>query len=290
VAAPLGLLGLIAWGLSARWVAGAAACFLAGLGLIAWGPDGSERAVSGVVFGTSGAITLVSLTAMAVTQPCLGGAGRRQRDGRFLAQWWLLEVAGYGVLSPWPAVRRILGIVVVGTLMVGSRAGLTARTSGCRWLIRGVAAFAVALGLLFQAIDIDNAAAERDAVTLVTAWVRERDPSGPIWFVGHLGMQFYGERAGWRPVVPDESWLSAGSWLVVPERNFGQQRIIVPPEAVPAAEFAILSRWPLCTIPWYHGTNKALDKQRGPILTLAVYRITADCIPRTPEDGGQLLP
>jgi hypothetical protein len=149
-----------------------------------------------------------------------------------------------------------------------------------------VAAFGIALGLLFQAIDIDNAAAERDAVDVASSWVRARDRSASIWFVSHLGLQFYGERAGWISVIPDQSRLLAGSWLVIPERNFGRQQIELPSQAILETRLAIPSRWPLSTIPWYYGTNKSLNRQRGPILTLALYRIQGDCTPQT--DKGEL--
>jgi hypothetical protein len=193
-----------------------------------------------------------------------------------------VEVAGYFLLTPWAAARRVLGISVIGTLLAGRQAVRTCRTPGRQRLVRAVGALGVALGLLFQAIDINNAAAERDAVNVITEWVRDRDPAGTIWFLGHWGLQHYGERAGWRPVVPDESRLTAGSWLVVPERAFGHQNIDIPPQAVPAVTVTITSRWPLSTIPWYHGSNKALNRQSGPILTLTVYHINSDCIPCTP--------
>src|SRR5262249_45558572 len=98
------------------------------------------------------------------------------------------------------------------------------------------------------------------------------------------------ERAGWQPVIPDQSRLVAGSWLVIPRRNFGQPRIELPAEAKREAELSIPSRWPLSTIPWYHGTKMVLHQQHGPILTIDLYRITDDCTPRTPSDGGQLRP
>jgi hypothetical protein len=292
VAAPVGLLGLTAWGVRARWAALAAALYVAGLAVIAWGPEWDRQRLSNntIVFGSFGVLTgLVLLGTAAALLGSRGPESERPAD-RFLALWWLVELAGFFVLTPWPAARRVLGLVVVGTLLLGRWAARTGCTPDRARLVRSVAAFGVALGLLFHAIDVDNAAAERDAVALVNAWVRERDPVGQVWFVSHWGLKFYGERAGWQPVIPDRSRLPAGSWLVVPGRESGHPRIDIPDAAVHEGTVAITSRWLLSTIPWYYGTNKPLNRQAHPILEVAIYHIAADCTPRTPQRGGQELP
>jgi hypothetical protein len=284
VGAPLGLLAGVAWRVPGRWVVGAGVAYVAGLALLAAlpGSDYSPESIRSLVFGASGIMTAVLLAMTAMRLLVRGSL----EDGQFLAGWWLVEVTGSFVLSPWPAARRVLGTVVVGTIVSGHLARRTCRTPSRRRLVRGVALAGAVLGLLVQAIDIDNATAERDAVEQVADWLGANDPTAPIWFVGHWGLQFYAERAGWRSVNPDHSQLSAGSWLVIPTREVGCQRIDLPPQAVHVRRFDRPSRWPLSTIPWYHGTNTALRTQMGPILSLDLHWILADCVPRTPADGG----
>ncbi len=287
----VGLLGLVAWRVPARWVAVAAAAVIAGWLALADGPQPSgDEALRAVVFGVPGAATLALLAATAVVFARRPHAGRARRDDLFLAAWWLIEVAGAFAVSPWPAARRVVVPVVVGTLLVGRLAAVTAHAPARCRLVYAVAGFGIALGLFVQAIDIDDAAAERDGAERVTQWVRAIDGSGPIYYVGHLGLQFYAERAGWRPVDPDHTRLPAGSWLVIPARNYGDQRIELPAEAAHAARIDIESRWRLATIPWLHGTNSPVRRQIGPILSLDVYRVTANCVPRTPADGGMAGP
>jgi hypothetical protein len=291
VGAPLGLLALAAWGAPTRWITGVGALYIVGLGLFALvpGEQDSVWSITHLVFGLSGLITAVSVAAIAawfLMRRCGGG----RWGSHFLAGWWLLEVAGAFVLSPWPAARRVLGTVVVGTLLSGALASHTCRTPGRQRLVRGVVLFGVALGLLMQAVDCDDAAAEQEAVEQVAAWAGARDPGAVVWFVGHWGVQFYAERAGWRPVDPDRSLLRSESWLVVPARDSGGQRIDLPPQAVYVWRFDRRSHWPVSTIPWYHGTNTVFHRLEGPVLSLDVYRITADCVPKTAAGGGQLGP
>jgi 4-amino-4-deoxy-L-arabinose transferase-like glycosyltransferase len=280
VAAPLALLGLSTLKSGGRWVTGAAAAYVFGTAMLAWGsPDGSAMP-PGVVFGPAGIMTLVLLSMAAWRGLWCSDASR---DRRFLALWWLVEVLAYFVLTPWPAARRVLGIVVVGTLLLGSAAERACDMRKRRYLVWAVALSGVTMGLLIQAIDIDHAAVERDAVAAVTAQIRASDSEATIWFLGHLGLQFYGERVGWQPVLPDESRLTVGSWLVVPERDYGQLAVTIPFEAIWQAQVSIPSRWPLSTMPWYHGTSKPFNRARESMVTLSVFQISADCVMRSIE-------
>src|SRR5206468_3117705 len=151
---------------------------------------------------------LVTLGLLAVTVALFGlrhGRSRVRRDDLFLAAWWLSELAGAFVVAPWAAARRVLGPPVVGIPLRGRVAARTVRRPARRRLVGAVAGFSVILGLVVQAIDVDNAGAERDGVERATAWVRDVDPVGPIFFVGHWGLHFYAERAGWLPVDPDHT-------------------------------------------------------------------------------------
>src|SRR5207253_3104362 len=125
--------------------------------------------------------------------------------------WLGLEAAGAVALTPFPAVRRVLGVLVVATLLVGRLASHTYRRPR---LVYGLTAGGVGLGLLFYAGDLRDAVAQKQAVAAAVP------PAGStVWFIGHWSFQYYAERAGMRPVVPDESRLRAGDWLIGPDER-----------------------------------------------------------------------
>src|SRR5262249_30822710 len=81
------------------------------------------------------------------------GRWRTHRAGLFLVLWLGLELGAHFALTPFPAVRRVMGIAVVGTLVAGHLASRTARTPARRQLVWGIAAFSALLGLGFAALD-----------------------------------------------------------------------------------------------------------------------------------------
>jgi hypothetical protein len=285
VGAPLGLLGLAALRVSSRWAAAAGLAYASGFGMMAGAATstGSERLLEPILFDLTGfgTVVVLLLSAVALVERC--GSGRGRADNLVLVGWWFIELAGSLLLSPWPAARRVIGIVVVGTILAGRLARYTCRSPARRRLIRGIALFGIILGLLVQAVDIDTASADRESVDRMAEWVRSEDSDAAVWFTGHWGLQYYAERAGWRPVEPDRSLLMAGDWLVLPERDAGRQRIELPPQAAFVRRIDRPSRWPISTIPWFAGSNVAFRRQTGPVLSLEVYRMTAKCVPRTPK-------
>jgi hypothetical protein len=232
--------------------------------------------IGGLAFGTMAFVSIRS----------------RDRQGRLLAAWWLLELSGYFALSPWPAVRRVIGLCVVGALVLASRIRPTPNAESRR-RVRYAAALSVSLGVMFQIIDTSDAVAERAAVEDTARLFQAADPVAEVWYTGHLGVQFYAERAGWRPVVPGESRLPAGGWLVLPDRDYGRQAIELPDAAREEFTKDVSTLWPLRTIPAYYGGNRAIERSTGPVLRLRAYRLAAPAIPRRAltrhEAVGQLL-
>ena len=91
---------------------------------------------------------------------------------RFLLIWLILEFGGYFALSPFPAARRVAGIVLAFTLMAGRVAHLrgVSRRAGSI-----LAACGVGLAMLFFVADFLDARAN---VTAVERLVQTADPSG----------------------------------------------------------------------------------------------------------------
>jgi hypothetical protein len=255
-----------------------------GLTVLAYGAAPTrDDVVRAVTFGVPGAVTLGLLGGTAILFIRRARAGR-QRDELFLAVWWLIELAAAVVVSPWPAARRVIGLIVVGTILLGRCAGSTAGRPARRPLVVAVVVFGITIGLVVEAIDIDGALAAPDAIDRTVAVMTEVGPFEPTYYVGHWGLQFYAERAGWRAIDPDRTRITAGSWIVVPTGDYARQRIDIPEAATFVDHVDVSSRWPLATIPWLHGTNAPLRRQVGPILSLDVYRASDDCVP--PSQGG----
>jgi hypothetical protein len=194
--------------------------------------------------------------------------------------WLLLEVAGYFVLSPFAAARRVLGIVVVATILAGRLASRTRLQPERRALVYGVTTAGVCLGLAFFIVDCNEALIEQKAVESAAAWIRERAPDARIWFAGHWGFQYYAEQAGMLPLLPTDERPRPGEWVVVPDARVTQQ----PWRAgVDRGEVMTVLRWDdalgLRTVPCYYGGNSALEHHEGPRLCVTILRIKPDAVP-----------
>jgi len=269
VGAPVAMLGLAAQGVSLRRLFTVAGVIVIGFTIVAIVPRplDSSPTPTAVVFGLLG-VGVLAVVAASVLR--LRRSPIDARDDRFVIGWLGLEIAGYFVLTPWPAVRRVIGCLVVLTLLVARGAVIRSRAA-----MLFAAACGVCLALAFEMIDIENGGIERDAVAAIDAQIRDANYGGTVWFLGHRGWQFYAERAGWRPVDPGFTVVRSGDWLVVPDAEFGGARVTIPPSADPVGEIQFWSRLPLGTIPYYYGTNAAVRKREGPFMTVALYQMTA---------------
>jgi hypothetical protein len=313
VAAVGGLLGLAAVGLP-RWVI-AAAGTLVGLGyaLVACVPGRLEPeglrppslggfGLTELIFGSFG--LLVGATALAsawrLCRPSRGRGPkgeavlflRGSRRSWFLILWLGLEVAGYFALTPFPAARRVMGVVVVATLLVGRLAALTCRSRPRRRLVWGVAAAGIVLGLAFYGIDLREALVEKEAAEAAARWVRREDPGARIWFTGSWGFQYYAGRAGmsrlilpygpkWGPIAwPEESHLRRGEWLVLPDAHNLQQPLYGKKgDMEQATVLEIDDPLPLRMVSCFYGGAAPLQRKEGPRFSVTVYRVREDFIP-----------
>jgi hypothetical protein len=199
----------------------------------------------------------------------------------FLFLWFLGEVAAYFVLTPFPAVRRVMGLMMVGTLLVGRLASRTCTSGERRALVWGVTTAGVVLGFGFYGVDMLDACASKELAEASAAYVRQREPEARIWYVGHWGFQYYAERAGMIPVVPagsatPASRLETGDWLVVPEPRLNQQTIfidLVRTEGV--IDLVVRDGVPLRTVQCFYGGFAPLEHHDGPRARVTIYRVVA---------------
>jgi hypothetical protein len=281
VAPATALLGLVALRVKGRWVRVLGIGIALGYALLA------VARVDLPVFLAYGALAIGAMVAVAIRlcRPRAGDvvpSGGPDRDDAFLVLWLLLEAAGALVLSPFSAARRAMGLVVVGTIMAGRLASRTSLEGPRATRVRGVVAAGIALGFVFFAVDLRDARAVRQAAEEAARLARANGPGGTVWYVGRWGFRYYAERAGMRPLVPDETRLRPGDSLVIADRRIIQPSLVLDPEATePVGEVAVGDRLPYRTQPSFYYGRTPLQHADGPRITAQVYRVTADWMPRT---------
>lgn len=276
--AALPLLGLAALGVPVAGVLGLGAALLAGHLLLLLGP------FEDALYLASGGGALATLVAVAVAlllrRGPPGGGWRglgEHRTELLLVGWLLVEVFVYFSITPFPALRRLLPFAVPATLLLGRAAGLAA---GRRRLARvPILALQVALGLLYWAVDLAEARAQRDAARAAFHAIRSREAGGDIWFVGHWGFQHYAEALGMRPLVPDYSRVRRGDWLVVPSR-IDQQEAVVDPAAFARVEETVAPGAPprFTSLGLYSGTAP-LAHASEPRMHTRIFRARRPTVP-----------
>jgi hypothetical protein len=144
------------------------------------------------------------------------GLSPRARDNLFLAGWVLIEGAGYFLLSPFPAMRRVMGLVVVITVVCG-RAAAGRSERGRTPFVLGAVAANVVLGFGYYGLDCVSCFATVAAVERSVALVRVESPGARMWHDGMWGFQFHADRAGAQRVAVGRSELAAGDYLITPD-------------------------------------------------------------------------
>jgi hypothetical protein len=280
------MLNLAALGARARAVA--AIGFLAGLSVLlvaeappSWvQPDKLEW-----LYGVWGFLAIASFAVIVYrVWPWQQTNHKRDQAAAFLLWWLLLEIVAYFCLSPFPAARRLPGIMVVTTILCGHAAGLAAWDTARVKVFRAIALAEIALGLLYFVVDYREARAQMEAIDRAVSSVRSEDRYAPIWYVGHWGFQFYAEKAGLKPIVPGSSVLRAGDWIVLPDRHIYQQNIL--PNATTCTNVAVIGvqdRWPLRTLVGYYMGGLPLQRLDGPRLTINLVKVTQDFKPLPPR-------
>jgi hypothetical protein len=256
-------------------------------------PQGEERfSINGIVVGVNGvSLVLAALVMIAY----LGFRGwsrwslrlRRSADAWFLMGWFAIELAGYFALSPFGAARRMLGLVVVITLLVGFLLRRTRRLAEDRTTVWRLTSLGVGLGILFTAVDFADAWVEKQAAADCAAWIAEQPDSGrTAWYCGHWGFQFYAARAGMQPVFPGRSLIQAGDWLVVPDsalRPHAQVIRLDPTQVEPVMTAEWFVPIPLRTISEYYAGATPLRRHEGPRMRVTIYRVLATFRARSPD-------
>ncbi|MBA4188978.1 MAG: hypothetical protein C0467_13355 [Planctomycetaceae bacterium] len=236
---------------------------------------------------TFGTLSLVALALCACVLLRRTGNGPRQlwnADTLFVVGWVLLEVAGYFILTPFGAARRVIGLTVIGGLLVARTLGRVERIRPHRRPPEWVASFAIAAGVAVTAIDTLDAWPEKVCAESAAVVAADRPAGSTVWSVGHWGFQFYCERAGMKLLVPGETVLRPGDRLVLPiypadgffRPHAGSVPIKPPVWAVePISEVVCDDAIAGQTIPNFYGGVDPVAGRAYPRLRVVVYRVTS---------------
>lgn len=218
-----------------------------------------------------------------------------QRDTWFLVLWFALELVGYVIISPFPAVRRIMGTTIAATLLIGCLADRSRLQKWRRNLLHGLTVGSMLFGFGFFAVDYLEARAEQQAAQDAAQYIRREHPHAQIWYAGYWGFQFYAEKCGMKQIVPVQS-PSAGSgstrpillpshfrrgdWLVIPDDGIPQQEPELDrPELELDGQIAVVDAISLSTLMNYYAGAVPLRHRSGPRIVLRLFRVKQPLVP-----------
>jgi hypothetical protein len=214
-----------------------------------------------------------------------GAAPDDRRWTLFLLLWLALEALAYFPLTPFPATRRILGPLVVLTLLVGRLAARVCASPERRKAFWLITACGTILGLAYFALDAWEAYAEEWGAERAVAWVAERADGGQVWYVGHYGFQYYAEACGMHATYSgsDAPPLHRGDWVVRPDERVSSQGFDFDDPALREETQLTLEDWiPLRTVSCFYCGRAPLEHHEGPRMTVRIYRVLEDFQP-SPE-------
>jgi hypothetical protein len=219
-----------------------------------------------------------------------GADGADRRPDWFLLAWLLLELAGYFAVSPFPAARRVTGLLLVFTLLAGRLAHLQAvppRLAG------RLAACGAALALLFFITDLLEARAARVAAHEVAQGPYAPAEGGTFWHLSWWGLGYHADREGLRPLLLNRELPRPGDLLALHDLGELREALALYPEIGLEWIATVVAgdRFPLQVVLGYYAGATPLENQRDERLRVLVYRVTevnerrpsAELLARAPE-------
>jgi len=284
----LWLMGRLVLGVSARVVVVLLGWIVAGFGLLLLLPESSSvlltnshgrplLSLSHLVYVPVGAAFLWTVARIAARSWTVGALDDTERRlDRFLVLWVVIEIGGYLVISPFPAVRRILSLLVAITILFARRASLAHLSRQQRSLMNALTAAGVMLGLAYYAIDRRDALAEEDAFRQAVGLIREQCPVADIRVCADWGIRYYfeRERLRWSRNVGGD--VEPGEWFIY------DNRCAPPIDAEVAARLELIWRvsiggWPrVSTQKTFYMKNAPLIQSDEPLVELFVYKRPVD--------------
>ena len=227
------------------------------------------------VFAAGGAAVLVL-----VVRRLWSGAGRR--GTLFLLLWLGLEALAYFPLTPFPATRRVLGPLVVLTLLVGRLAARACVDAGAaaRRLVRYGVRRGAGAGVLRpgRPRGVGRGVGGRAGGGVARRARRPRLVHRPLRIPILRGVPWDAYRP--TPAPPSEDSPRKGDWIVRPDGRVGSQELDFDSPALREVERLTLDdAVPLRTVSCFYCGRTPLEHHEGPRMTVRIYEVIADYDP-----------
>lgn len=149
-----------------------------------------------LVWGTMGAVFFKSIVSNAKTNRENSLVNEQYLDW-FLCIWLIIELMGYFALSPFPAVRRVIGITLVFTFLAARLLSKTVTLHETSQILsRPIVCLGIGLGLLFYSVDFLDAQASRR----IAHDIKHRDwglsRENTQWHLSWWGLNYYADQQG----------------------------------------------------------------------------------------------
>jgi len=281
---PASLLGLRALGVRQTGWWWAVGIYCTGHALLAWFPDRDARTLADGAIDSIAYVVMATLT-WSVLAGVMGRLGwsafaalRRGRFGhgtaiRTLLFGWLgSELVSSLVLSPFPAARRALMVVVVFTVAAG---WLAVRRLRPPRAVRLVAIGTVLMGLFYQAVDCLEGRACVVAVERTVAYAQQHAPAANVWFCGGWGFEFYAVRAGMRPLLEGNSEVEKGDLIAIGSIDGGEEPWFEQTDLMAeVTEIGVGDPVPFSLLFQYYCGRRPMDGQPGHRFVVWILRAT----------------
>lgn len=194
----------------------------------------------------------------------------------FLCTWLMLELMGYFALSPFPAVRRVIGITLVFTFLAGR---LLSKTSPLQEtsqrLLRSIVCFGISLGILFYSVDFLDAQAAKQIADEIKRrdWGLAKDATH--WHLTWWGLSYYADKQSLKQLALNQIIPKKGDIIsvhnieeLVKDLKMHKELNLEVIETVNVGD-----GFPLRTTSNYYSGRTPMEHNQGPRVSILVYRV-----------------
>ncbi|HEX5050577.1 MAG TPA: hypothetical protein VFZ65_02285 [Planctomycetota bacterium] len=271
-----------------RWVLGGAGLlYLVAFAVVAIVPNDDDRGLGDLALD-SVAYLFLSLTTWGAIAALLWRVGRAPlarlwrtrrltpagRTRLFFCGWAIAQIAASFVVSPFPAARRAMVVVIAMTFSAGWVAARTRRHGpGVVW----ICALSVALGLFYEGVDHLEGRACVACARDAAAWAKATDATAKVWFTGGWSFEFYAPRAGMLPLHAGRVAVKRGDFVVVGSIDGSETSWFEPTDKLEEVyEVKHGDCVPYSLLFHYYSGLRPLDSQSGPRYFATIYRAKVD--------------
>ncbi len=250
--------------------------FLPSQGAILSKEDGkSALCLSNIIYAVFAIYSVGALLAIAwtISQKWSSRPKSEKRLWGFFGVWLILEIAGYFALSPFPAVRRVIGIIFVFTFGVSYFA--ESRRPSRSW-VYGATIFQMVLAAFFFTVDVLDTRASREQARQLAQKLRAEQQEGQsVWYVDWYGFGYYLYESGCKPLTVNALRPKVGDTLLMRE-EIELERIVRESgiEIEKSGEHWLNSGCPYRVSMGYYGGRTPIESQGLGQYRVCIYRIT----------------